>query len=106
MPCDSIQLCGVDLSQVTDIDLLQAAMIEEYGSSNVRRYGQILTVNIRGEQVEIRDGQVIVRAGRETLRDEISRAYSRKAVRVAAQRYGWRLAETKPQRAYAVVRRY
>ena len=104
MPCDSIQLCGVDLSQVTDIDLLQAALIEEYGSLNVRRYGDGLVVNIRGEQVEIRGGQVVVRAGREALRDEISRAYSRKAVRVAAQRYGWRLVETKPQRAYAVVR--
>ena len=106
MPCDSIQLCSVDLSQVTDIDLLQAALIEEFGSTNVRRYGQNITVNIRGEWVEINGGQVIVQTGREALRDEISRAYSRKAVRVAVQRYGWRLAETKPQRAYAVVRRY
>lgn len=106
MPCDSIQLCSVDLSQVTDIDMLQAALIEEYGSSNVRRYGQDLTVTIRGERVEIRGGKVVVRAGREALRDEVSRAYGRKAVRVAAQRYGWHLAETKPQRAYAVVRRY
>ena len=42
MPCDSVQTCSVDLRNITSIDLLADALREEFGSSNVRRYGDAL----------------------------------------------------------------
>lgn len=91
MPCNTVQVNTVELEKVKDLDLLEKALREEFGS--VDRLGDRFNFVVEKYwRVTLKDGRAVSSLSRDGLERAVGRvkqAYSREAVRFAARRFGW-----------------
>jgi len=90
MPCDTVQITGIQLGKV-DAALLEAAM----ASLDYQRYQWKLI----GEEVQVR--------GQRLTDEDISAvkvAYSQQVVKQTANKFGWQLKQISPTQFVAVKR--
>lgn len=93
MPCDSVQLCKLEL-KASDRALLKKA-IAVLGWGILAEDKDQLRLYADGcVSVTIRDGKFEVRAGYEHLADKLKVAYSTETVKAASRKYGWALKQT------------
>lgn len=106
MPCDTIQTNSVNLGNLGDKTLLVQAL-EAIGQRNARVVGD------RVEFGDSRNGGTIFGTGVMDTRgtatnltaNEIKRAYSGEAVKLAAQKFGWNI-KTTSATTFQAVRRF
>jgi len=93
MPCNTIITNTVDLTSVKNHNLLHAALKAAYGEANVNRAGEsTFRVNVGGYMVTIANGRAtspMAEAALQGVVSKVKQAYSRKAIEVAARRFGW-----------------
>lgn len=92
MPCDSILLNKIELGAANTVLLVQG--MQSLGFT-VQSYGPTGLIFWResepGVKMYVRDGKVEVPAGRESLADDIKRAYSKEVLKVASKKFGFAL---------------
>lgn len=101
MPCDSIQLNTLEIPNMNGALLRKA--LEKMGATGI-----VITANgarafVKGEEIRIAGGRMVVRAGAEHLADQVKQQYSKQALFLTAQRNGWKLKQTGPL-VYQVVK--
>lgn len=97
MPCNTVITNTVELKNVKNHNLLHAALRAKYGEGNVEKLGDsTFRFKTGGYAVVITDGVASSRMGEEALQgvvSQVKQAYARKAVEVAARRFGWTVAK-------------
>ncbi len=94
MPCDSITTQSVNLKNAIP-DILRGAL-EDLGLDIIRETKNELTASTYGERVFWTKGKGLTVKGTNTTASikKITQAYSSRAVSWAAQRAGWKVAQT------------
>ena len=90
MPCDSIILNQVDLNLVNR-ELLIDALKGMKGVRNVQVYSDEIYFNAHGVDYSIANGKLTCPEGKEGMADTVKQAYSREAVKLAAEQYAFLL---------------
>lgn len=94
MPCDTIQTSTINLGNIGDRGLLKKAL-EEMGYRVTLTSDRIQFGNGRNGGVVYADGRVDLQgAATELSVNEIKRAYSVEAVKLASQKFGWSVRQT------------
>lgn len=91
MPCNTVTTNTVKLESVKNHDLLEAALKSEFGP-NVYRTTDRFVFTADGRQVTVTGGRAtstLSDAALGAVVGRVKQAYSRKAVELAARRFGW-----------------
>lgn len=105
MPCDTIQTSEIDLGKIGDWSLMQKAL-EEMGYRVTKNAEGLLFGNGRNGGKLYLDGRCELQgAATELSVNEIKRAYSTEAVKLASAKFGWKLAQTS-DRKFVAQRRF
>ncbi len=90
MPCWTVTTNTVDLENIKNLDLLEAALKSEFGT--VYRVGDAFRFTVGGRVVTIAGGRAVSTLSAADLQVVVGRvkqAYARHAVHLAARRFGW-----------------
>lgn len=91
MPCNTVTTNTVKLENVRNHDLLEAALTGAFPGGVVRK-GSRFVFTASGREVTIDSGQAYSTLGTAALQavvSQVKQAYARKAVELAARRFGW-----------------
>ena len=109
MPCWTVQTNTVELSNVTDIDVLHDALKADDMFGSVGRSGGVVGFTKGGYRVALRNGRaesLMPTAALEKTVGEVKQAYSRHVVELAAKRFGWAVKKGGADRnRFALVKR-
>lgn len=111
MPCDTIQTNTVDLSKITNHDLLEKALKADFElvRSDIKNGRHVFTVNVDGRSyaVQIQNGEItstLPRAKLGAIADLVKQAYSREAVKASAKRFGWTIEKGTDLNNFTIVK--
>jgi hypothetical protein len=105
MPCDSIQTSAIDLGKISDKALLMKALGELGYQARMVGAEIVFGSSVNGGTVRA-DGTVnLVGQATALSVNQIKRAYSTEAVKIASKKFGWNLQAT-GDRKFVAKKRY
>ena len=107
MPCDQIITCSVDIDAPNKGLLCRAIQSLGY-EVNMMAAGEVVFwhKDRPREVFRIKDGKARVPVGRESVIDEVKRAYSKEVLKEASAKFGFRLDAGKKANTFTMSKRF